>query len=94
MVDSFAAGCGFFPVAGFSKVLDPPGKGAALDGTGCVDGALVVFQKDAVVSDRLFEECVLAIDIASVFAEELFARKVVVCGEGGYVFFGEVDIAG
>jgi hypothetical protein len=55
MVDPFATLPGFFPIGAVSEKMDPPGKSAALYGPCLIDGASVVFQKDAIGGTGLID---------------------------------------
>lgn len=61
---------GFIPGFGGGEVLDPPGKGAALEGAGLIGGAGVVFEENAVIRPFAVEQGIGAMDVAGIGLEE------------------------
>lgn len=80
VIDSFAAGGGFFPIGRIAEIVDPPGKCAALCGTGVVDGALIIFQENAVVRAGAIEEGILLFDLAAIGFKEVLRGELEVVG--------------
>jgi len=76
MAYPFAARCGLFPGQARFEVFFPPGEGAALLGAVVVNGAAVVFQKDAVEIFRIFFQGKTAADLVSITADKFFRGDI------------------
>lgn len=96
MVDPFAVGGGLVPVFGGEEIL-PPGEEAALLRADGVDCALLVFEKDAVVTafghHALFQGIFLMDKARVGFDERVFGDGKVAGGDFDF-FFANPDIAG